>query len=185
MKKNKGFTLVELLVCIVIVSIMILTIGVLSDIGNTGYNKASNTESIYNDISYAFKLIRNKVRSSESMKINSTPANPPWISSQLLYRYNVIVGGIPTLTEGAFGLYQTNVNSTKALVYVPDTSIAFNCDSNTNCETILSVPSNQTLNLTFPGTATDVNINSVTIKLNGGKNKIKFDTVNSISRRSS
>jgi len=169
---KKGFSLVELLVSLVVASILILMVGVLSSIGNKEYSKVMNTESIYNDISYGFKLMENQVRSSTSMTIQTNPTNPPWESSRLLVKHKKIVGAVATFVQGAFGLYQASGSTTKALVYVPDTSIP------NTFETILSISSTETLNLTLTP-----NGNSVTVKLDGVKNNIPFAIANVILRR--
>jgi len=180
MKNNKALSIVELLVSLVVASILILMIGILSGVGNTGYVKVINTESIYNDISYAFKLMENRVRSSESMTIQTNPSNPPWKSNRLLVKHEKVAGGIATLTQGAFGLYQANGSAAKSLLYVPDTALFDPNDLNT-FETILSISSTQILNLTF----SDVTANSATVKLDGVKNKIPFAVSNVVLRRSS
>ena len=71
MRSKNGVSLVELLVSIVVASILILTIGVLSDIPQKSYKKINSEQQIYNDISYGFKLMQNKVRASSILSITA------------------------------------------------------------------------------------------------------------------
>ena len=173
MKNNRAFSIVELLVGIIVSSILILTIGVISSMGNAGHTKALNTQVLYNDISYGFKLIKNKVRSSDSIAVNATPTDPPWKSSVLLVNHQQVVGGVATVVQGAFGVYQAASSTTQAFVYMPDVSVP------ATFESILSLSTTETLNLIF----TSVTASSLTMQLNGQKDNIPFDVTNVVLRR--
>src|SRR5262245_40282490 len=78
MKNKNGLTIVELLVSILIASILILMIGAMSMIANRSFSKVRDQQSVYNDLSYGFKLLQFKVRAASSIAAGSQPA--PWIS---------------------------------------------------------------------------------------------------------
>ena len=168
MKNQKAFSLVELLVCLVIAAVLILTVGAISSIANSSYNKINSQQQIYNDISYGFKLLQFKVRNSTSA-IASGNQPSPWISGQ-----HFLIG-----SSDVFGL-QTSGSDTN-LVY-----------DNGNTETILNVPaavttncSNLTtmincINLTFPVSMT---AQSVTFRISGVKDKVRFDMQTTVLRR--
>jgi len=81
MKYQNGTTLIELLVVLVIGLTMLLAVGAISDIGKRTQHKLMDEASIYNDISYGFKLIQRRAHGSA---LNS--AGPPtnWIGNQLI-----------------------------------------------------------------------------------------------------
>jgi prepilin-type N-terminal cleavage/methylation domain-containing protein len=187
MRNNKGFSLVEMLVALIVAAIMILMIGVLSNIGQKEYKKVYEKQAIYNDISYGFKLIENRVRDSDSMTFSVATApswggNPPWIKSaddatttptslggRLIVRHTET-----SVIESAFCLYQENGSTSKNLVYVPDISAP------TIFDRILTVDTTtDTLNLTFRNSSSS----SITVRINGTKNNISFDISNVVLRR--
>ena len=171
MKKN-GFTLVEMLVSLIISSILILMVGVLSEIANGTYNKVKKEQEIYGDISYGIKLLQFKMRNSSSIAPGSQPA--PWISGQ-----HFLIG------SGIFGLYQTS-GTVVDLVY----------DNGVNRETIFSVPQPGIIAVTIIDSATlnpittatksiDLTISGeIDVKTAIAKtNRIKFNMQTTILRR--
>ena len=168
----RGFSLIEFQVGILISAILVLTIGVLSSMAQSSYAKISKEETVFNDAAYAFKLMQNKIRSSTSMSVKGNPTNPPWKSSQLLFRYSQVVGGIETFPEGAFGLYQANGSTTVDLVYMPDTSKSAK-------EVLMSLKAGQT----FSFTLSNITTQSLTVQLSGTKSGIPFDISNVVLRR--
>ena len=155
MNNKNGFSLVEVLVSIVIASILILTIGIISSIANGTYNKLSKEQSIYNDISYAFKLMQNKIHMSSTLAVGSNPS--PWITNQ-----HFVVDG------GTFGLYQTSATA-KDLIYV----------SGGTTETLLTVPQPGTITLSMAITSGKY----ITITLSGKKDNIPFQMETAVLRR--
>ena len=153
-------------------AMLILTIGVFSNIAYSSYGKISQEASVFNDAAYALKLMQSKIRSSTSMSVKTNPPNPPWKSSEILFKYSHIVGGVETFLEGAFGLYQTSGSSTIDLVYVPDTT-------QTKKEVLLSVKAGQALNFTL----SNITAQSLTVQLSGTKNGIPFNVNNVVFRR--
>ena len=160
MRNEKGFSLVELLVSIIVAAILILTTGVLSSIANRSYYKFNSEQQIYNDISYGFKLMQNKVRSAASMSKITTKPNPPWVNGEQL-----VIG------TAAFGLYQA-AGGTKR-------DFAYSANGTAETEAIFSVPD---ANLTL--TIDSISAKSVTITLSGKKDTIPFTIKNTIMRRS-
>jgi len=76
-----GFSLIEMLVSIVVASIMMLTIGVLSTIANSSFNKLIRIQKLYDDISIGLKYAQNRVRASDSILITSL--GNPWVGEQI------------------------------------------------------------------------------------------------------
>ena len=156
MKNNNGFSLVELLVSIIIASILVLTVGVLSSVANSSFNRLNSEQQIYNDLSYGFKLLQYKVRGSSSIATGNRAS--PWISGK-----HFLIDG------GAFGLYQSSSTETD-LVY----------DNGTQIEKILLVPQPGSVNLSFPVAITS---QAVTVRVSGAKNNVSFDMQTTIARR--
>ena len=81
MKYQKGTTIIELLVVLIIGLTMLLAIGAISDIGKVTQRKLINEASIYNDISYGFKLIQRRAHGS-ALSSAGPPTN--WVGDQLI-----------------------------------------------------------------------------------------------------
>lgn len=79
---NKGFTIIELLVVMIIASIFLLSVGIISIIGIRSYDKYRRESQIYNDISYGFELIKNRVRRTPVAP--DTPTGGPWVGKALV-----------------------------------------------------------------------------------------------------
>ena len=166
MRNKNGFSLTELLVSIVVASILILTIGVLSSIANGSFNKISSEQQTYNDISYGFKLMQNRVRIASSMSKTTTKPNPPWVNSEELVVDNV-----------AFGLYQASGGTKRDFVYLADKN------DETNRETIFTVPD---ANLSWTLTCNPSSCSSpksITLILTGKKDNIPFDMETTVMKR--
>jgi hypothetical protein len=157
MTNKNAITLIELLIGLILASILFLSVGVLSEIANSSFNKLNKEQQVYNDISYGLKLVQNRLRGSLSpISAGSQPA--PWISGKHFQFGN-----------DTFGLYQS-IGSTD-LIY----------DDGTRKETILSVPPTGAVDLSFPALSDQ----SITIKITGSKNEIPFDIQTTVFRRNS
>ena len=119
MRDKKGVTIVELLIVLIVGAIMLIGVNALSNIGNQSYRKLSSEASIYNDISYVFKLFQSRVHRSR-IQSNGT---------------ELITG-----TE-KFGVYTHSGGHD--LLYYPN-----RYDESTN-KAIFSVPSPGMLNFTY------------------------------------
>lgn len=156
MIKRNAFTLIEMLVSLVVAAILILGVAAITNIGSSSYIKQRNEENIYNDLSYGFKLIQNRVHSAAGMGLVS--ASGSWIGDRL------IVG------NEVFGLYQTA--NTKDFVHLPDKA-----DENIR-EIILSVPNTDTINLTLTQ-----NGKEIIVRVDGKRAKTSFDMSITVSMR--
>ena len=160
-KDKRAFSLTEMLVSIVVAAILVLTIGVISSISTGTYAGLTKEAQVYNDISYGFKLMQNKVRSSNNQIIIS-PVSSPWVSQQL------------NVGANKFGIYQNGSMN------------EFSYFDGVKREVIFAVPSNQVFNLTFPLFSTDsatVRVDGEILRVDGEKDKIKFDMSTTILRR--
>jgi len=154
--ERKGVTLIEMLIVMVVASILLLTIGTLSSIGNKSYKKIVRQAAIYNDIAYGFKLISNRVHKTRSISLE-TPSSP-WVGDKF------IVG------SEAFGLYKTS--STMDFVHLPDK------DDSANQETIFSVSNSDTINVSW-----SISGESVTCQISGSKDNIPFSLTSTAVQR--
>ena len=111
MKNIKGFTLIEMQVSLVIASILVLAIGVVAGMSTRSYNKLQKEAQIFNDITYGFKLMENRVRRCRLPLQIEHPDNllTGWITGERL-----IVG------NEAFGLFSEKGGSTIDWVHLPD-----------------------------------------------------------------
>lgn len=154
MKYQKGTTLIELLVVLAIGLGMLLAIGAVSDIGKRSQHKLMDEASIYNDISYGFKLIQRRAHGSALDSVGP-PTN--WIGDQLI-----------TGNE-RFGVYVHSGG--QDFVHSPSSGIR---------KTILSVLTPDTLNFTPLVNATS---DSADITLSGTKNGISFSMTTYVKSR--
>ena len=160
MKNKNAFTLVELLVSLIIAAIVVLTIGVLSSISNSSFNKINNKQQVYNDISYGLKLMQSKVRASSTLSI--TVASGSWVSQRV------------SVSTGNFGIYRnTTYNPARR---------EFSFDNGTAREIILSVDDPNNSSAALDLTATQ-NTNAVTVTISGLKNNIPFNVQTTATRR--
>ncbi len=65
MKSEKGVTIIELLVVLIVGAIMLIGVNAISNIGHRSFGTVQSEETIFNDISYVFKLIQNRVHGSK------------------------------------------------------------------------------------------------------------------------
>jgi len=159
MRLLKGTTLIELLVVLIIGLMILLAVGAVSDIGKRSQNKLIVEASIYNDISYGFKLIQRKVHGVGLVPPDNTVVNG-WVGSRL------VVG------SEAFGVYTHSGGSD--FVHLPD-----RFDLNDR-KTILSVLTSDTLSFT---PLVDPNIGNVDITLWGTKSGIPFNMTTYVKSR--
>lgn len=103
MKNKNAFTMVELLVSIVVASILILSIGVLSQLSLQSHQKLRKEADLFGEIAYGFKLMHNKAHSSVSLVRNLMGGT--WTSDQI------------SVDEGTFGL-QDNLNNSNLTDFV-------------------------------------------------------------------
>jgi len=69
---EKGFTLTELIIGMLIASILILTIGVMSGVGISSYNKLSKQAEAYNDLYFGVDLIERSIRRAHTVSVDTT-----------------------------------------------------------------------------------------------------------------
>ena len=188
MKNKKGLSLVELLTSIVISSILILLIGILTSTANSSFNKYNREQAIYNDISYGFKLMQNKVRAStvfsKALK-PGTPALVDWRSDQLVVGA-ITFGVYRNLRNGKYYRDFVAATGTQELILsVPDDGDSDNnllmtingCDCTRNGPTIYDCT-------TPPATtACSGTPKSATLVLTGKKDNIPFDMETTIAKR--
>jgi prepilin-type N-terminal cleavage/methylation domain-containing protein len=159
-KNKKAFSMVEMLVSIIVASILILAIGAISGVSTNVYSGLMREAQIYNDVTYGFKLMQNKVRSAQGISIKNQTGS--WAGQYL------------EVGEQGFGLY-TNTNS-RDFVYIEKlTNLA-------KREVILSVP-NPSPNLSISFTPTTTPTQSFKVTVSGTKNNIPFTLSTTILRR--
>jgi prepilin-type N-terminal cleavage/methylation domain-containing protein len=113
MNKN-GFSLAEMLISIVVASVLILMVGILATAAGTSFNRVNKQQQIFNDISYGFKLVQNKVRVSTGISKVAKPASTPWRSDKL------VIG------SAGFGIYRNTRNggiNYRDFAYIPNLAV--------------------------------------------------------------
>ena len=155
LKSSKGFSLTELLISLIITFILILTIGVISNIALASFNRLSSKQQTYNDISYAFKRIQFKVRNASFIATGNKAS--PWVSNE-----HFLIDG------DTFGLYQTSA-TVRDLIY----------DDGVTKEKILTVAQPGLINLAL----NNITSSSVTLTISGTKDKTDFNLQTTILRR--
>ena len=155
----------ELLVSILIASVLILTIGVMTTVANNSFKKANFRQSVYNDLSFGFKLLQAKVRVANSIATGNKPA--PWISGQ-----HFLIN-----TNATFGLCQYSFSTDQCQSGGSETALVYT--DGANQETILRVPAPGTITVSFPALTTT----AVTISVSGAKNGVSFSMQTTATRR--
>ncbi|MDD5729684.1 MAG: hypothetical protein PHN57_00950 [Candidatus Omnitrophica bacterium] len=69
---NRGVSLTELLVTLLVCVILVLMVGAISSISNASYDKANRETGVYNDIYYAFNLMESDGRNAKMVSVNNT-----------------------------------------------------------------------------------------------------------------
>ena len=160
MHNNKGTTLVELLVGIIIASLIVLTVGAIAELGKTTRSQLRAESMIYNDIAYGFKLMQSRMH-----KVNSEPeresASTPWTGGERIEIGNEI-----------FGIYD-DAGGMQSFVYVPDKT-----DLSTR-QVIFQLPDNS---FTMDVEPNDP-VNQVEITLSGVSNGQPFNMKTTITGR--
>lgn len=173
-KSLLGFSLVELLITMIISTIVLLSIGMISTISNSSYNKVRHEADIYNDISHGLKFIQNKVHSAQSVSRKDPTGN--WKSEYLLIDNTTAVGVYPC---------QSNCETASELhlAYFPDTT-------NTNVREILLKITNVLTNDIDDPVERDVILLDITsssgfftLTLSGRKSKVPFNIQTKILKR--
>ena len=155
---KKAFTLVEMLISLVVVSILILSIGVISSLGVSSYNQAQKQAFLYEDLSFGFKLIQNRARSSKTI------SQAPWDDPHGMYNKLIV-------DDEAFGVYHNVEYGKKELVYLED-------NKEDEREVMISLSDGDPINF-FATILT----NSVTFNLEGTRDRIPFRYSSTILRR--
>lgn len=91
---NRGFSLMEMEVSLVVAAILVLTIGVLSQISLQADTNKRRTAQIYYDLDYAVRMAQNKIRPSSSIQAAIGMTN--WVGTPLM------------IDSGAIGLWDAN-----------------------------------------------------------------------------
>ena len=164
MKSPKAYTLIELLVGFMIGTVMILMIGTVLSIGTMSHKKVRDEGAIFNDVSYAFRFLRNRVRESSLINYDTSPGSVSWEGPRL------IVGDQDA--QGVFGVLVTN--NERIFIYAADKN-----DLN-NKDILMKVPKQQDNNLSFYFTQMD---NHIRVYLMGKRDKIPFSFSSSIRKR--
>jgi len=107
MKSEKGFTLVEMLVALLISSILILMVGVLSQVAFSSHDRIRTKADVYDDVFYGLSRLSFQARKASTITLK-TWANPPWLPNMLV------------IDNSAFGLYRPAGSLTTDFVFVPD-----------------------------------------------------------------
>ena len=162
LKNNKAFSLPELLVSLIIMSIIILTIGSISGMANKTYGSLTNESQLYNDISYGFKLMQSKARAADTLSVDA--ASGSWVSQCV------------KVNSQKFGIYR---NTT----YTPARR-EFSYDNGATREVIFYVPDPSNLATTLDLAVTQ-NGKAVTATISGTKSDIPFNISTTVLRRSS
>jgi prepilin-type N-terminal cleavage/methylation domain-containing protein len=119
MEKSKGLTLAELIIALVISAVILLTIGVISQVGPGSYHKLESESGLYSDIIYGFDLMKNKARAARAVTIEAPRRN--WRSDKLIL--TDVTGN-----SSAFGLYQPARSQNIDFVYLRDSTDETNRD---------------------------------------------------------
>jgi len=162
MRNNRGFSLIEMQVSFVVATILILAVGAISSISTQSYNKIRNEATLYDDLSYGFMLVQNRVRKSDS------PVEPP--ESMTDSRW--VTGKRLVVDNAAFGLFKETGQSKTEFIYLPDK------DDLSTKEIIFEVEDTDEIDLILATT-----VSGVTLTLEGEKNEVPFDITTQIVRR--
>jgi prepilin-type N-terminal cleavage/methylation domain-containing protein len=68
---NRGFTLTEMLVGMLISSILLLTVGLMATAGTNSYNKQRNIAEIYNNVTSGVDFLESNIRKATVVSWNS------------------------------------------------------------------------------------------------------------------
>ena len=157
MKKNRAFTLTELIVGVVIGSIFMLAVGTISGIGQSSFENIKRESQVYGDMFNGLELMKNTIHKASSVSVNNW-SNPPWIRPVLV------------ADNSAFGLYKPADSPTVDLVYLKD-------KNNTSARDIILYKANS-LDWTF-----SENGKLITVEIQGQKDTEDFDLSTSILKR--
>ena len=124
MKHIRGTTIIELLVVLMIGLTMLLAIGTISEIGKRTQRNLLDEASIYNDISYGFKLIQRRAHGSALFN-EAPPVN--WVGGRLITgneKFGVYVhsGGqdfVHLLSSGVRRII-LSVQNPETLIFIPN-----------------------------------------------------------------
>ncbi len=178
MKNNKGITLIELLISIIIASIIIFAAGGISKISLNAFYKELNKQQIHNDLSYGLKLIRHRFRNAQASSVLvNAPASSSWLNNARL-----------EIDKAAFGIYLPNNSSAREFVFLRNKSMESKCgppyESNDECEPLLIVPNgNITWSVTCNPSCSDLKTITVVVKRESQNNSIPFHMETTVARR--
>ena len=140
MINKKAFTLVEMLITLIVAAILVLTMGVLSDLAMSTTTKLRRETEIYNEVLHGYKIMQKHMREASSCAM-ITPSSVSWIGDIVECPATPGVEGI------AFGVWDNAGD--RQLVFLEDKL------DDTNREVIVEVPSNNAFpnnTLTIGGT---------------------------------
>jgi len=86
MRKNKGFTLVELIIGMLVSSILMLVVGIISIAGHTSYEKLRKESEVYNDAYSGINLIQRSVHRAINLKIVEDGADSTITADNFTFR---------------------------------------------------------------------------------------------------
>lgn len=161
---KRGFSLIELQISILIASVLVISIGMVSQISMETYNKYRQEAQIFNDISYGFKFLQSKIRGSGNVI-------PSTLVAETDYQW---IGQPLQIDNEVFGLYQKLNDEGRDFVYVKD------ADDITNRDTLFSLAAadNPQWSVSYPTAQTvQINLN------NDDGAEIPFDLSTRIKRR--
>ncbi len=172
MTNKNAFTLIELQVGMLISTVLVLAIGGFAAMSGSAYNKLLNEGYIYNDLSYALKLMQKSVRESSRLPINngnlSNPSDGQWVVNEpVLF---IDIDG----EEVAFGKLENTVQDNYEFVYLADRSKV------QEREVLFTYTDDDKFDITMTVDPVD---NAVEIGFSGNKNKVDYALSKTVKRR--
>jgi prepilin-type N-terminal cleavage/methylation domain-containing protein len=153
--KSKGFSLVELIISLVVASVLILMVGIISNIAFTSHEDLRKEAQVYDDLEFGVELIKASVRKASSISVVSTWTNPPYKGSVLI------------VDNCAFAVYQPQGSTTRDLIYIPNVSQPNTRQTIINKATSLAfTPIGGDSKFTFSTTTTDSDPGNRNLRLN-------------------
>lgn len=125
MKLDRGMTIVELLVVLVVSAIMLIGVNAVANIGNRSNRRVLDETSIYNDISLAFKLMQSRIHGAYSINSSGDTLTAGsrrfkvyqhTRSDDLVYHPNY---GVPGVNQVIFSMPNTNMYNGSYLALSP------------------------------------------------------------------
>ena len=191
-KKNyrSGVTLVELLVSLLIATVLVLTIGAISEISLKSYTKNRQRISTISDIYYGFKVVQKHIREAKTIT-QITSASLERTEDQLTVNSWQTPSKAMELDNGLIGVFRSVPTQSSYLVpmcefvYIPDKTKAID---STNKDILIQVedPGNSCSTLRWSilcDTTNCLNPRNVTVNIKGTKNNLPFNISTKIYKR--